>query len=336
MKGRRWIGSSLTIGVFITVGIWKVSEPRWSHLTGETMGTNYQVHFKHTGLLGIRKIEVDIVTLFASVNMELSTWDERSWISDFNRAPAGAAMAVPHHAWTVLECGLRVADESGGAFSPASFPLLKLWGFGPNPAKNEWVPDPVDVEKCVQLSDHRNLVMERATRTITKRMEGVQIDCSALAKGYAVDKIAELLERRRLVDFSIEVGGEVRVSGSNPHGEDWSIRLKTPVDYASPVPVIKLNEYSIATSGGSQDFLTIGGIDYSHIIDARTGYPITKKDSVFSVSVVSETCMLADALATACFVLGPELSEQLIMRFPDSEIVCVVQENASKSIALSK
>ena len=297
------------------------SSKKWTHLTGETMGTTYQIHFQQPWLLGTNSIEADIKSLLLTVNEQLSTWDDASWISSFNRSSAGIELSVPSHAWEVLTCSLEVAKASSGALDPTSFPLIQAWGFGPGRIEHSEVPSPTTVQALKQLCSYQNITLHASDRKIPKTFDGVQIDCSALAKGYAIDQIAAILEDKNLSHFSIEIGGEVRTCGKDPNEERWQVGLEVPNGFSGQVPVLELANQSVATSGRSQVYKMIGDRVYTHIIDPQTGYPITADHPYFSTSVTAPNCMLADALATACYILGPEKSKVLLERFPGCSIL---------------
>ena len=297
------------------------SSKKWTHLTGETMGTTYQIHFQQPWLLGTRSIEAGIQSLLLAVNEQLSTWDDASWISKFNQTSVGIEIPVPSHAWEVLKCSLEVAEASSGALDPASFPLIQEWGFGPGRIEHSEVPASETIQSLTQLCSYQNITLHTSDRKISKAYDGVQIDCSALAKGYAIDKIAAILEDKNLSDFSIEIGGEVRASGKDPNEELWQVGLEVPDGFSGHVPVLELDNLSVATSGRSQVNKTISDSIYTHIIDPQTGYPINADHPYFSASVTAPNCMLADALATACYILGPEKSKVLLDAFPSCSIL---------------
>lgn len=331
----RWGGVVATL-VVASIVVGYLSLKRWTHLTGSTMGTTYQIHFEHSGYVGLSDLEWDIEALLQSVNQQLSTWDKDSWISEFNRSAVGEEVAVPRHAWEVLQCSLVVAEASGGAFNPASLGLFDLWGFGPRKIKVTSQPPLETIQQIQKGCNIGNLFLDEANQSLKKLSDGLQIDASALTKGYAVDQIAVILEGSGLQNFSIEIGGEIRVSGKDPNDRNWEVGLQVPADYDGPAPVVELVQQSIATSGGSQDFIRIEDTVYTHIIDPRTGYPVTADQSLFSVSVIAPHCILADALATACFVMGMEESEVFMRKFPDCEVRFILHENPTINLVRSQ
>ncbi len=331
----RWMGVVIAL-VVASIVLAYLSLKRWTHLTGSTMGTTYQIHFEHNGYVGLSGLERDIEVLLQSINQELSTWNKDSWISEFNNSAVGVEVAVPDHVWKVLQCSLVIAEASGGAFNPASLGLTELWGFGAQKIEVRDLPSLATIQETVRQSDIGNLSLNEANQSLKKLSSGLQMDTSALTKGYAVDQIAAILERSDLQNFSIEIGGEVRVSGKDPNDRAWEVRLQVPVGYPHSAPVVVLDQQSIATSGGGQNYIQIEDALYTHIIDPRTGYPITRDQSLFSVSVISPACMISDALATACFVLGVEGSEVLMREFPNCEVRFILHERTPSHLVRNR
>ena len=159
--------------------------------------------------------------------------------------------------------------------------------------------------------------------SVAKNVDGVECDLSGIAKGYAVDEVAKLLDKRGVRDLMVEVGGEVRTSGKNADGEAWRIGIEKPVPGARSLErVVRLSGLSMATSGDYRNFYEVDGKLYSHLIDPRTGRPVAHR--LASVSVVGHSCMRADALASGLLVLGPDagfdLAVLFLIRSEDGEI----------------
>jgi thiamine biosynthesis lipoprotein len=200
----------------------------------------------------------------------------------------------------VLEAALSVHAASGGAFDPAAGVLADLWGFGPTGPRDD-VPSAYAIGEARIMSGARHLEFDREQRRVRRR-EAVQIDLSGIAKGYAVDAVAERLVALGIEDFLIEIGGELRGEGIKPDGQPWWVELE-PVPDSTLAPVrVALHGLSVATSGDYRRFFEQGGRRYAHSIDPRTGWPIDNQ--VVSVSVLHREAMLADAWATALTVLG--------------------------------
>lgn len=240
---------------------------------------------------------------------EFSHWEAGSRIGRFNRGMLGHWHPLSAEAVRVFDAAFAVHAASDGAFDPAAGVLADLWGFGPAGPRDD-LPGAYAIGEARVMAGARHLEFDRE-RLRLRRREAVQVDLSGIAKGYAVDAVAERLLALGIEDFLIEIGGELRGEGIRPDGQPWWVDLES-VPGASLAPLrIALHGLSVATSGDSQRFFERDGRRFPHSIDPRTGWPIDNQ--VVSVSVLQREAMLADAWATALTVLGPQgmaLAEQ--------------------------
>ncbi|MGJ8638777.1 MAG: FAD:protein FMN transferase [Opitutaceae bacterium] len=298
------------------------SRDAYKEFSMDTMGTNLRIVYT-----GDSAWDTDAVSkLLESINGELSTWREDSWISQFNQAAEGLEVDVPSHARVVLKNALEVAELSGGALDPTIYPLMRAWGFANPRGSAQRVVDPVELKALQAVCGYKQVVFDPETGTITKRLAGVQLDLSASAKGYAVDQIANYIDQHGVTDFLVEIGGEFRAQGLNPKGQVWTVAIEAPQAYSSGLPRIELGDLAVATSGGAQAYKRIDSDVFLHIIDPRTLEPLTNENELYSVSVTADTCMLADSLATAAFVLGPQALAGIKGRYPEAEFVFLMQD----------
>ena len=226
----------------------------------------------------------------------------------------------------VVRLAKQVSAQSNGAFDVTVAPLVEAWGFGPQanggpkkhgePERTE--PTAERIAELQALVGDSKLEIDLAAGTLRKRVAGLRVDLSAIAKGHGCDRIAVVLETAGYHDYMIEIGGELRLAGANPSGEGWSVAIERPTADAAGVRAVhamfELTDVAVATSGDYRNFWAQGETRYSHTIDPRTGRPITH--ALASVTVVHpESAALADAWATALDVLGPEeglaVAEQL-------------------------
>jgi thiamine biosynthesis lipoprotein len=209
----------------------------------------------------------------------------------------------------VLDVSKLIWEQSAGAFDPTVGPLVDLWGFGPVPT-DDLVPSDEQIAQALATVGYQHLSIDMQ---IISKAAPIRLDLSAVAKGYAVDQVADLLEMLALPDYLVEIGGEMRLGGSNPKGQPWRIAVEMPAVIPQVQRVIAAHDVAIATSGDYRNYFEQDGVRYSHTIDPRTGKPIGH--SLASVTVVAETCAEADAWATALMVLGEEqgmvLAEEL-------------------------
>ncbi|KTF69554.1 FAD:protein FMN transferase [Sphingomonas sp. HT-1] len=232
---------------------------------------------------------------------EFSHYEPSSRVGRFNRMRLGQWQPLSPEAMRVLDAAFAVCERSDGAFDPATGVLVDLWGFGPAGPRQD-LPSAYALGEARSMSGVRHLEYDREERRIRRR-EAAQIDLSGIAKGYAVDAIAERLVSQGIEDFLIEIGGELRGEGIKPDGQPWWVELEA-VPGARLAPLrIALHGLSVATSGDYRRFFDHGGRRYAHSIDPRTGCPVANQ--VVSVSVLHREAMLADAWATALTVLGP-------------------------------
>ena len=246
--------------------------------------------------------ELDGVLL--GVDAMMSTYREDSALSRFNRSRSTAWQAVPADLARVVAEALRISRWSGGAFDVTVGPLVNLWGFGPGARRSE-PPPPEAIAAARARVGYQKLEARLDPPALRKRQPDLYVDLSSIAKGFAVDQVAEALQSRGIGDFMVEVGGEVRLKGQSPRGGPWRIAIERPMPKVREIEkVLALTDVAMATSGDYRNYFEAGGRRFSHTIDPRTGYPIAHR--LVSVTVLRHTTMEADALATAFMVLGPE------------------------------
>lgn len=280
---------------------------RLTRLSGLTMGTSYSV--KITDLpRDVKPAELQnaLNALLWEVNGSMSTYDKNSELSNINRARVSNAMAISPELYTVLKEAVKVNKLSGGAFDVTVGPLVNLWGFGPE-LHEDRVPPSAEIQQALQHVGMNKVELEGSpdAPTLRKLDPEVYIDLSAIAKGYGVDRLADYLETRKIKNYMVEIGGEIRVKGVNAEGKSWHIAIEKPVPEGRHVfKIIMPGQFAVATSGDYRNYFEQDGKRYSHTIDPRTGWPIDH--TLASVTVLAANCMYADAMATALMVLGPE------------------------------
>jgi thiamine biosynthesis lipoprotein len=276
--------------------------PQDLRLEGRTMGTSWHITVPG-GAPDEVALQAAIDAELEAINDSMSTWLEDSEISRFNRLPAGEGMAVSRRFAEVLEAALAIGAASAGAYDVTVAPLVDLWGFGAD-GPRDGIPDPADLAETRARVGQEKLDWDPDSRRLAKRA-ALAVNFSSIAKGYAVDRVAAILEAGGFADYLVEIGGEMRVAGLSPRGDPWRVAVERPEAGTRAVARgIELSDRAIATSGDYRNFFTVDGERYSHLIDPRNGAPVTH--DVVSVTVVDESCMVADGWATALAVLGRE------------------------------
>ena len=276
--------------------------PAAQRLSGLSMGTGYVVKLAGTPLPAARldALQADIDDALAGVDRSMSLYRADSELSQLNRHAAATPVALSAGLLDVLAAGQRVAALTDGAFDLSIAPLVQTWGFGPH-ARRE-VPAAESIRAGRAALGRSGLAVDTATRTATKDRPALQFDLSGIAKGHAVDRVAQALQARGVERYMIEVGGEVRTAGLNAAGQPWRIGIEEPDAMPRRARlVVPLVGRAMATSGDYRIYFEERGRRYGHIIDPATGTPAS---GLASVSVVADDCMHADALATGLFVLG--------------------------------
>lgn len=270
------------------------------------MGTTYTVK-----LVGehdeahLREIRTATAAILESVNARMSTYIDDSELSKLNQSRSSEWIPVSDELFFVINEAQHISRLTDGAFDITVGPLVNLWGFGPREVSKK--PSDETIAKTLASVGYRNLLTRpRSGDTppaVRKNNPDIYIDLSAIAKGYAVDVVADMLEERGVSNFLIEVGGELRVAGHSGNGERWRVGVEQPVEGTRAVfQVLSVNKAGLATSGNYHNYREFNGKRYTHEINTRTGRPITHRTA--SVTVISDTAMRADALATALFVMG--------------------------------
>jgi thiamine biosynthesis lipoprotein len=275
------------------------SGPEIIKISGTKMGTSY-----HITVVADQPAPADLAARIDAaldiVDQSMSTYKPQSEISRFNGLPRDSQQSISAEFAEVLAVSKMVWEQSGGALDPTVGPLVDLWGFGPVATDNR-IPDDQELAKALAETGFQYV---QVSDQVLSKTKPVGLDLSAVAKGYGVDQVAQLLEMLALPDYLVEVGGEMRVSGVNPDGNPWRVAVEMPSLMPQVQRVIALHDGAVATSGDYRNYFVKDGVRYSHTIDPRTGRPIAH--SLASVTVLSETCAEADAWATALMVLGEE------------------------------
>lgn len=314
--------SALLAVIIVLVGCGETATPgeasAYLRVEGQTMGTYYKVTYRDAEG---RHFQPGIDSLLAAINEEVSTYIPGATISQFNQASGDWALPgdAPHFVANFL-AARRIYDWTEGAFDPTVMPLVNFWGFGYTPKRPVTRVDSVRVDSLRQLVGFSAVLgLEHPeARVLRKPHPEVQLDFSAIAKGYGVDMIGYWLKSRGVDDILVDIGGEARAWGRSPRGDAWRLGINVPDELASLEEVyttVTLSDLAMATSGNYRNVYESGGVRYSHTIDPRTGYP--ERNTLLSATVVAATCMEADALATACMVLGKEGAIALLQHLPD-------------------
>lgn len=326
---QRTISALLGIGICAAL-IWGLDEaPKLSyyHNQGKVFGTYYNIRYE-----AAKDLEDSINAAFTAFDNSLSMFNNHSILSAINVNRDTTTNLFVESMWNEAE---RVHALSDGAFDITVAPLVKVFGFGRKDDQFasisqqtiDSVREFVGFEK-VQLIDHK----------VVKSDPRVQIDGGAVAKGQACDVIAEVLRNNGCTNYLVDIGGEVVAHGMNDKGNPWHIGITKPNINNEGAQedlqeILAVSDICMATSGNYRNYYYADGERRSHTIDPRTGWPV--QHSLLSATVVSSTCMRADALATACMVLGADQALEMIERAEDAACYFIVAQNDSLTVITS-
>jgi thiamine biosynthesis lipoprotein len=324
--------ATILVGFFVyTYVIRQPLAPANLILDGSTMGTTYTIKVvdAHLTQRELRALSGDITSRLADINRQMSTYIPDSEISRFNQSTSTAPVPVSAGFALVTRKALEISHDTDGAFDPTLGPLINLWGFGHKVRESD-AHTPAELTTALASCGYRHLTVT-GDGSLRKDIAQLELNLSAIAKGYGVDVLSDLLAERSLTNTYVEIGGELRVRGHNLEGNPWRIGIDTPADHAAVgenvSSVLALRDRAVATSGDYRNYYEdAGGARRSHLIDPRTGMPIAHR--LASATVIAPDCMTADAVATALMVVGPDQAQAWIKQYPDLETILIVRTNA--------
>lgn len=284
------------------------SPPADAHLAvfdGESMGATYHVKYvpPHAAVVDIAPVVAEAA--LAEVVASMSNYEATSEITVFNSTPVGTPFHASPDFFEVIQLSAELYAVSDGAFDVTVRPLVKLYGFGSDAEFEPPLPGVIEVVRARVGMD--KLTLDAEKKTLTKTVEGVELDLDGIAKGYGVDRVALALEKLGIESYMVEVGGEIRVRGEKKEGAPWLLAIEEPVPHERKLHItlsLAKTGAALATSGDYRNFRSIDGKVVSHTFDPRSAAPVPRRTA--SVSIIRPSAAEADGLATALFVLEPE------------------------------
>jgi thiamine biosynthesis lipoprotein len=292
----------LIISTLLITGCGNSQHNEEAYLEGKTMGTTYHIKF-YAEQVDPQAVQAEIDAVLVDINQSMSTYIEDSEINTFNRLDANEVMPISDDFRAVISESMRIGNSTK-TLDVTMGPLIDLWGFGPDKKPTKRPTDEALANMVSNIGIDKLVLNEQG---LAKTVADLELSFSATAKGYGIDKVAELLQSKGITDYMVEIGGELRIAGTKPDNQAWRIAIEQPD--ANPGErkvhrVLTPGNNGIATSGDYRIFYTMDGETYTHLIDPMTGMPI--KHDLVSVTVLHPSAMTADGLATALTVMGME------------------------------
>jgi thiamine biosynthesis lipoprotein len=290
--------------------------------TGSAMGTVVQITFWTDDEPAAAKAADAVFAEFDRLDALMTTWTDDSDVSKINAAAGKKAVAVSEETFTVIQRAVEVSRLSKGVFDITVGVYAGLWKFDED--NDGTIPEAAEVEKRRKLVGWKNIVLDKKKRTVKLKKKGMKITLGGIAKGYAVDRAAKLLWDAGFVDFILQAGGDMFVSGKKD-ASPWVVGIRDPRgDRADTFAVAPIENHSFSTSGDYERFVLKDGVRYHHILDPRTGRPAM---ATRSVTVMAKDAFTADAWSKVLFILGAEEAMKLVEKLDDFEAVFVTADN---------
>ena len=275
------------------------SSPKYYIIKGEIYGTYYNIKINTDNKN--KELKNKITAKLQEIDKQMSIFNKESEISKINNEQANKSINLSSNLSEVLKVSNKVWLQSNGWFDVTLGELINLWGFGNTKAK---IPTSSEIKKTLNYSGFDKLKFANDFTKIIKKNKNTKINLSAIAKGYAVDKIAEVLDENGYKNYIVDIGGEVITKGFRSNkGEGWNVAINKPVSNSNEnIMILSLSNIAVATSGNYRNYYKKGDKIYAHTISSKTGYPV--ENDILSVSVFHDSCMYADAYATAINAMG--------------------------------
>jgi FAD:protein FMN transferase len=290
-------------------------------IAGNAQGTTYQITYLSQNDSNYKD---GIDSILKRIDLSLSTYTPTSIISRINKNDTG--VIVDDYFIEVFNKSIEVSENTNGLFDVTVAPVINAWGFG---FTKKAKVDSAMIDSLLDFIGYKMVRLEG--KKLIKEKPQVMLDFNAIAQGYTVDVLASYLESRGIIDYLVELGGEVKAKGKKNYNENWTVGIdqpnEIPTDGRPLKAIVNLKDRALATSGNYRKFYIENGKKYAHIVDPFTGYPA--KNNLLSATVIASDCMTADAYATAFMVMGLEKSKQLLSEYKELnlEVFFIYDEN---------
>jgi len=298
--------------------------------SGSIFGTVYNITYQHD-----RDLQKDIVAKMNQVDRALSMFNENSVITAINQGKHYIPKNTEGDMFLeVYNLAMEISADTEGAFDITVAPLVNAWGFG---FKGGDMPTSEQVDSILQFVGYEKVsyFTERGGRGISKRDRRIMLDCSAIAKGYGADVVAQLLDEHDVKNYCVEIGGEIVTRGISEKRLPWKIGVTKPTDEALEgngelQAILNVTDKAMATSGNYRNFYYKGGRRYAHTIDPKTGHPV--QHNILSATVLADQCARADAYATSFMVMGLERAKKILEKHPDLMVYLIYDDHGQNRI----
>lgn len=289
------------------------------HATRRAMACEFSIQY-HQEDEAFAEAVFECLDLIERIEDKLTVYRETSEVIEINRQAATAPVIVDAQLFALLQLAKRLYEETAAALDITSGPLSRVWGFFQRKGR---LPSDEEIAAALENVGSKHLILNETDRSVEFAKRGLEINFNSLGKGYALDRAAALLREQGLEDFLLQGGGSSILARGDNRAEPtggWTIGLRNPLKPECRLLEFHLRDRALATAGGATQAFEHGGRTFSHILDPRTGWPA---EGVLSATILASNATLADALATACFVMGRQQAEEYCQQHPEVGLVLV-------------
>jgi thiamine biosynthesis lipoprotein len=282
----------------------------------EAMGTVFTIAAYGRDQIYLSEVVNQAFEKIDQLDEQMSNYKPESELSVINREAARQAVIVEPRLFKLIQVALGYSQETGGAFDPTVGPLMEHWGFFRGHGR---LPSTAEITQVLKRVGYRRISLDPPDRSIRFDESGIELDLGAIAKGYTVDRVVDILRSDGITAALVSSGtSSIYALGSPPGERGWKVTVRDPYDARKPGDVFHLQNWSLSISGNYEKFFSIGGKTYCHIMNPRTGWPV---ENMLSTTVLAETTTESDVLSTSFFVLGPDGSRKLLADHPNLMVV---------------
>lgn len=312
----------------LLLGLTACGDLQFQHIDGNAFGTYYAVTYKGKENPNLQH---SVDSILDEINATFSIFNDSSLISKINN---NQEVTLNNDFMEVFTIAQKIGEETNGSFEMTIGPLVNLWGFGKHHRDTNITQEQID--SVLQLVSYKKISIQN--QQIVKENPDIKLDFNALAKGYAVDKVAEFLVSQGYKDCLVDIGGEIVAKGKKYHDEMWNIGVQEPTETRDgelrSAQTFHLCDQATATSGNYRNYFEENGQRYTHIINPRTGRP--EKSNLLSVTVIADRCVTADAYATAFMVMGREKSKEFLKNHPELQCIFIYDDQGKYKLEVSQ
>ena len=285
------------------------------------MGSRFEISAIHENKRTAKAAVMAAVSEIDRIENLISSWKSTSQTSEINAQAGVKAVDVDQELFQLIKRSIKVSELTGGAFDITFAGLGDLWKFD---GSMKSIPDTSEIEAKIELVDYRHIELNGDKASVFLKNKGMRIGFGAIGKGYAANRAKMVMKEHDIQNGLVNAGGDLVAWGLNSEGENWKIGIADPQDHQKSIVWLEISEMSVVTSGNYEKFIELDGTRYAHIIDPRTGFPVS---GIKSVSVISPNAEVSDALATSIFVLGTKKGIELVNKLKNIECLIIDDEN---------